>query len=1015
MHRAVEPLFAPTAKLSLQLGDLVGGRIQATESTWLLPGSLTNRGIVEMFAHRDNLGFVNGSVQAGDPVPWAGEFVGKYLLSAVQSLRVTGNPTLEQGTAALVGALLATQGSDGSLGMPLSWDLWGQYHVMLGLLRWYEYAGLTAALDACNRAAQLACARYLGRASAIADDNPGADAQNQAVSHALALLYEHTGEPSYLRLVHEIEADWARPPCGDFVNRALAGEPFFTGRRPRWESLHDVQAIGELYLITGVGSYRDAFCQVWRNIRSIDRHVTGGFTSGEAATGDPYDPRYIETCGTVAWMALTLDMLCLTGDCEAADELELSLFNAVLGAQTPDGRLWTYHTPMGGIPINGIVPAARLGYRLPAQYDLAWQARDRYPQFSCCAANGPRGLGSLADWAVMQTADGIVVNYYGQSSATVAVPDGSAVTIVQSTTYPRDGHIEVMVKPTTPTIFRLRLRLPGWSVQGRVTVNGVPQQYVPGSYCELLREWHPSDVVAIDLDMSVRSVVGERNANGLTALYRGPLLLAYDSTVARADPSLPPKISVTPPPRVEGASETSLVVVRTAAERGHAHLCDFASAGQEIGGTLLGPPSTEGTWQFARSDGTVLCERLQLYPDGTIRGYSNANEVSWRLDGDALTFLSASGQPSTRFTVRLLQLGKQVLSGWSLLDPGVRHILSEVDDRLLDKTWQFSRVTAGGVTILRPAVRLLPDGRFDVPMHANETRWGRDAETLVFYAANGEASTRFTSLHMRNGRAQRSGTFAFDHSITHVLDEVDLNVTRLVWRFSRRQAGTPDFPLADKVRLLADGTIDGYWHPNEARWGRLGSSTAIAFFDTNGIMTTRFGEITVAGPDDSDPRPMQSRMRFEGPSLLDSTIVHVLEEATPGWVIDRTYAVWLPAIVIPGGSSMLVARAPDHMDLFWVAPDGSIKSTWWDANLENGDWDPTRVFAATPAGQAANGPVAVVARAPDHMDLFWVAPDGSIKSTWWDANLENGDWDPTRVFAATPRGVAVDASPIPSR
>ena len=84
------------------------------------------------------------------------------------------------------------------------------------------------------------------------------------------------------------------------------------------ESLHDVQAIVELYFIKGDERYRTAFQNIWKSILSTDRHNTGGFGSGEEATGNPYDPRPIETCATVAWMAANVDMLRLSGDPRAA-------------------------------------------------------------------------------------------------------------------------------------------------------------------------------------------------------------------------------------------------------------------------------------------------------------------------------------------------------------------------------------------------------------------------------------------------------------------------------------------------------------------------------------------------------------------------------------------------------------------------------------------------------------------------------------------------------------------------
>ena len=86
-----------------------------------------------------------------------------------------------------------------------------------------------------------------------------------------------------------------------------------------------------------------------------------------------------------------------------------------------------------------------------------------------------------------------------------------------------------------------------------------------------------------------------------------------------------------------------------------------------------------------------------------------------------------------------------------------------------------------------------------------------------------------------------------------------------------------------------------------------------------------------------------------------------------------------PSLTAP--DAFAIARTPDHMDLFWVHPDGSIHSTWWDANVAGGASDPTRVFAATAPGKAVAVAISVVARTPDHMDMFWVHPDGSINST----------------------------------
>ena len=42
-----------------------------------------------------------------------------------------------------------------------------------------------------------------------------------------------------------------------------------------------------------------------------------------------------------------------------------------------------------------------------------------------------------------------------------------------------------------------------------------------------------------------------------------------------------------------------------------------------------------------------------------------------------------------------------------------------------------------------------------------------------------------------------------------------------------------------------------------------------------------------------------------------------------------------------------------------------------------------------------DSPLAVVARNPDHIDLFWIAPDNNIHTAWWDAGFEG--WHPYAI------------------
>jgi hypothetical protein len=95
--------------------------------------------------------------------------------------------------------------------------------------------------------------------------------------------------------------------------------------------------------------------------------------------------------------------------------------------------------------------------------------------------------------------------------------------------------------------------------------------------------------------------------------------------------------------------------------------------------------------------------------------------------------------------------------------------------------------------------------------------------------------------------------------------------------------------------------------------------------------------------------------------------------------------------VVPS-SVNTVSRTPDHLDVFWVGPDGGIGTNWWDANINNGQWN--QPFPIAPPRAAALGSgITVVARTPNHLDVFWVGPDGGIGTNWWDANVNNGRWN----------------------
>jgi uncharacterized protein len=571
------------------LGGPVQGYLRATTENWLLPAPGANPAMLAMFRDRDRRPY-------RDLLPWSGEFAGKYLTGATQVLRLTGDPALRRHLAGFVKELVALQDADGYLGpFPRgsrltgqapnvgakggpTWDAWGHYHIMMGLLTWDEQERDAVARAAACRIGDLLCDRFLGDKQPRLVDT-GSTEMNLAPAHGLCLLYRRTGTGRYLDLARQLVGEFAavdangKPMAGDYLRCGLAGTPFYKTPKPRWESLHPILALSELGRITGEARYPTAFENLWWSIVELDRHNNGGFSSGEQAQGNPYHRGAIETCCTIAWMAMGVDLLAMTGDPIVADELELSTLNSAIGMFSPTGRWSTYNTPMDGD-------------RKANYHEIGFQCRPGSPELNCCSVNAARGLGLIGEWAVMRDPAGLFLNWYGAGSITASLESGGSVTLVQETDYPRSGQVRIRVEPSRQGRFSLRLRIPHWSGRTEAKVNGEPVSgIVPGRYLALSRDWKSGDTIELSLDLSPRYWVGERECAGLASIYRGPILMTYDRRFNAIDPAeLPPldaKALDGRPAAWDGPMPPIVLREYPAAGGRSLRLCDFASAGAD--------------------------------------------------------------------------------------------------------------------------------------------------------------------------------------------------------------------------------------------------------------------------------------------------------------------------------------------------------------------------------------------------------------------------------------------------
>ena len=288
-------------------GGPVGESLGRITREWLLPAPEANPAILAMFRDRDRRPY-------RDLLPWSGEFAGKYLTGATAVLRLTGDSELKRHLERFVRDLVACQDVDGYLGpFPRgsrltgrapsvgekggpSWDAWGHYHIMLGLLTWDEEVGDPTAVKAAARIGDLLCDRFLGDKMPRLVDT-GSTEMNLAPSHGLCLLYRRTGRTAYLDLAKQLVGEFAaeapdgKPMAGDYLRPGLKGVPFYQTPKPRWESLHPILALAELHRISGEAPYRTAFENLWWSIVEPRPAQQRRVLLGRAGAGKPVSPR----------------------------------------------------------------------------------------------------------------------------------------------------------------------------------------------------------------------------------------------------------------------------------------------------------------------------------------------------------------------------------------------------------------------------------------------------------------------------------------------------------------------------------------------------------------------------------------------------------------------------------------------------------------------------------------------------------------------------------------------------
>lgn len=424
---------------------------------------------------------------------------------------ILGDKKMLKETKLWIEAILNSQRPDGSFG-PVNMhgdkpELWAQMIALSTLQTYYEYSGDERVIKLMTN--------YFKWQLTIPDDKFLEDYWENSRGgdnlYTVLWLYNRTGDKFLLDLAHKIHrntADWCQPTS-----------------LPNWHNVNIAECFREpatYYMLTGDKAMLHASYNVQHLIRRTFGQVPGGmFGSDENARLGYIDPRQgVETCGMVEQMASDEIMLRFTGDPYWAENCEDVAFNTYPAAVMPDFRSLRYITSPNMVQSDSENHNPGIANSGPFLSMNPFSSR-------CCQHNHSQGWPYYSENLVYATPDnGMAFVMYAACTADVKVADNKKVTVTETTNYPFDENITITIDKGKAE-FPLYLRIPTWTKNAEVYVNGEKQTVAPvsGKYYYISREWKKGDSVSLRVPMSLSMRRWQVNKNSVSVDY-GPLTLS---------------------------------------------------------------------------------------------------------------------------------------------------------------------------------------------------------------------------------------------------------------------------------------------------------------------------------------------------------------------------------------------------------------------------------------------------------------------------------------------------------
>jgi DUF1680 family protein len=272
------------------------------------------------------------------------------------------------------------------------------------------------------------------------------------------------------------------------------------------------------YAVTGEAKYLSILRNAFDFLQNTQTYATGGFGPSERIM--PFNGNlgkaleyHQNTCETpcCSWAAFKLAryLTLFTGEARYGDWIEKLLYNGVGGILPikDNGRHFYYadYRVSGGVKVY---------------------ARDVY---TCCSGTYCQAVAEYPNLVYFKDASSLHVSLYVPSEVIWNRPEGE-VKLVQETRYPEAETSTFTVNAKQSADFALKFRVPGWSNDMAVKVNGAAAsiECKPGTWAVVQRKWNSGDKVEVTIPMRFRYSAVDKWHPQRIAIVRGPVVIVQE-------------------------------------------------------------------------------------------------------------------------------------------------------------------------------------------------------------------------------------------------------------------------------------------------------------------------------------------------------------------------------------------------------------------------------------------------------------------------------------------------------